>query len=62
MNRLTSLMLIATSVALLFQFGVMAVYGKFYIYEPNRLILILEILALIGATGVGIAGLIREVK
>jgi len=62
LRSVTSLMLIVMSTTLLFQFGVIVVYGRFYIYETNGLILALEILALLLATGVGIANLIKETK
>jgi hypothetical protein len=62
LRSLTPLLLIGTSVGLIYQFGLMLFFGKYYIFESNKLILAIEILTLLATTGVGIVGLIRETK
>lgn len=57
---MANLLTISLAMALLACFGVIVIYGGYYIEEPNSVILSLEILLLLGCIGFGVYNLIRR--
>lgn len=58
-EALANIIVLALSVAFLFHFSFIVIYGSFFIQEPNPIILSLEIALFIGCIGFAIANLIR---
>jgi len=60
MPVLLAALVIGLSIALLYHFACIWVYGKFYIQEPNIAILVIESLVFIAILGFGIVGLVNS--
>jgi hypothetical protein len=57
-----ALLALAMSSFLLIHFGLIMVFGKFYIYESNTLVLVLEITMTVSILSFGLYCLIDEIR